>query len=63
MLAMASRSIVGSQETEMLQVNSYTRGYCVYKAVWEAICVDVLRLEREHKRIINEDRYVVAVLN
>ena len=45
---MASRSIVGPQETEMLEMNSYIRGYHVYKVVWEATCGDVLRLEREY---------------
>ena len=45
----------------MLEVNSYIRGYRVYKAVWEVTCGDVLRLEREHNN--NEDRFVVAVLN
>ena len=58
---MASRSIVGSQETEKLEVNSYIREYYVYKPVWEATCVDVLHLEREHNN--NEDRFVVAVVN
>ena len=46
-VVMASRSIVGPQETEMMEVNEYIRGY-LYKAVWEATCGDVLRLEREH---------------
>ena len=47
MLAMASQSIVEPQETEMLEVNLYIRGYCVYKAVLEANCVNVLRLKKE----------------
>ena len=51
-------SIVGLQETEMLEMNSYIRGYHVYKVVWEATCGDVPRLEREYN-----NRFVVAVLN
>ena len=47
MLAMASQSVVEPQETEMLEVNLYIRGYCVYKAVLEANCVNVLRLKKE----------------
>ena len=42
---MASLSIVGLQETEMLEVNSYIRGYHVYKAVWEGTCGEVLHVQ------------------
>ena len=45
---MASRSIVGPQETEKFEVNSYMRRYHVENAVWEVTCGDVLHLEREH---------------
>ena len=53
---MASRSIVRLQETKMLEVNSYIRKYHVYKAV--AMCY-IWR----GNTIINEDRFVVVVLN
>ena len=45
---MASQSIIGPQETEMLEVISNMRGYHMENAVWEGTCGDVLHLEREH---------------
>ena len=60
-VVMARRFIVGAQETEMLEVNSYIREYHVYKAVWKQLVAKCYVWRGN--TVINKDSFVVAILN
>ena len=47
-----------TSRNRMLEVNSYIRGYLVYKAVWGATCGNVLH--SKSNTIINGDRFVMG---
>ena len=56
---MASQPVRGREDVTSLEVQSYVRGYHVYKDIWNPRIGEVLPLEREPNN--SEDRFAVAL--
>ena len=56
---MASQVVNGSEELQVLEINSYIRGYHAYQDVWTPVLNESLLVKREPNNIIDSNAVAV----